>query len=345
MKFFLFLFFLFFLAPALIAQNFSGQWRGSFKENANPGAEVYSANYVLTLKENGNRITGTSYTSYIENGKKFYSLCTVIGSIDPKRKWIRVTENKRTKTNETSNAGLQTHLLYYKTEGSSEMLSGKWQVGTDKNTSSSGTTNLSRKAQAGTIPQMAALAKIEKEKQRQKDLVKTASAKQPTTIKSTEEPIIIEMPQAPVISYYEHNIKKIAEPDEIPEKLKKNITESLLKRKKLLTQTIYTQSDNIKIELYDNGEIDGDSISLFYNQEIILSHAMLTTRPITIMINIASGNQQENELIMYAENLGTIPPNTALMVITDGSRRYEIRITSDLQKSGSVRFIRQLPPN
>ena len=42
---------------------------------------------------------------------------------------------------------------------------------------------------------------------------------------------------------------------------------------------------------------------------------------------------------MYAENLGSIPPNTALMVVTDGDNRYEVRISSDLQKSGVIRFI------
>ncbi len=42
---------------------------------------------------------------------------------------------------------------------------------------------------------------------------------------------------------------------------------------------------------------------------------------------------------MYAENLGTIPPNTALMVVNDGDNRYEVRISSDLQKSGVIRFM------
>jgi hypothetical protein len=44
-------------------------------------------------------------------------------------------------------------------------------------------------------------------------------------------------------------------------------------------------------------------------------------------------------LVMYAENLGEIAPNTALMVVTDGPHRYEVRIASDLQKSGVIRFI------
>jgi hypothetical protein len=47
-----------------------------------------------------------------------------------------------------------------------------------------------------------------------------------------------------------------------------------------------------------------------------------------------------NELVMYADNLGTIPPNTALMIVTDGNKRYEVRVTSDLKKSGTIRFVR-----
>jgi hypothetical protein len=41
---------------------------------------------------------------------------------------------------------------------------------------------------------------------------------------------------------------------------------------------------------------------------------------------------------MYADNLGAIPPNTALMIVTDGTKRYEVRIESDTEKSGSVVF-------
>jgi hypothetical protein len=53
-------------------------------------------------------------------------------------------------------------------------------------------------------------------------------------------------------------------------------------------------------------------------------------------------NDEINELIMFAENLGSVAPNTALMVVTDGANRYEIRITSDLEKSGVIRFIHKV---
>ena len=92
------------------------------------------------------------------------------------------------------------------------------------------------------------------------------------------------------------------------------------------------------MDLYDNGEVDGDSISVFYNSKLILAHKRLTEKPITLTLAIPAGDAI-NELTMYAENLGEIAPNTALMVVTDGDKRYEVRIASDLKNSGTIRFI------
>ena len=92
----------------------------------------------------------------------------------------------------------------------------------------------------------------------------------------------------------------------------------------------------------DVGIVDGDSISLFYNGKLILSHQRLSETAITIKLNVNT-NRQANDLTMYAENLGEIPPNTALMVVKDGDKRYEIPVTSDLKNSGTVRFIFNAP--
>jgi hypothetical protein len=48
-----------------------------------------------------------------------------------------------------------------------------------------------------------------------------------------------------------------------------------------------------------------------------------------------------NELSMFANNLGAIPPNTALMLISDGKSRYEVRLSSSLDKTGAVRIKRK----
>ena len=42
---------------------------------------------------------------------------------------------------------------------------------------------------------------------------------------------------------------------------------------------------------------------------------------------------------MYADNLGDIPPNTALMMVTCGSEKIEAYMSSSEQNSATVRFI------
>ena len=46
---------------------------------------------------------------------------------------------------------------------------------------------------------------------------------------------------------------------------------------------------------------------------------------------------------MVGENLGSIPPNTALMIINAGDKRYQLYLTSDEQKNAMVRFIYEKP--
>ncbi|MFZ1312310.1 MAG: hypothetical protein WAR38_05565, partial [Chitinophagaceae bacterium] len=49
------------------------------------------------------------------------------------------------------------------------------------------------------------------------------------------------------------------------------------------------------------------------------------------------------EVIMVGENLGSIPPNTALMIVTAGDKRYQLYLTSDEQKNAMVRFLYEKP--
>ena len=108
-------------------------------------------------------------------------------------------------------------------------------------------------------------------------------------------------------------------------------------RKNDLIKEIIVDNDSISVTLYDNGMVDGDSITLIYNDKILTTHQLLTDKPLTFYIKIAPGNQR-NELDMYAENLGSIPPNTALMIIYDGNKRYEVNIKSTEKTNGSVSF-------
>lgn len=108
-------------------------------------------------------------------------------------------------------------------------------------------------------------------------------------------------------------------------------------RRKDIVKTITIEQPTFRLDFYDNGEIDGDSITVFYNGKIVLSHQRLSDKPVSLTLALDK-NAKENIVTMYADNLGTIPPNTALMIVTDGNKRYEVRIESDLAKSGSVIF-------
>jgi hypothetical protein len=107
------------------------------------------------------------------------------------------------------------------------------------------------------------------------------------------------------------------------------------KRNNELVKTFTTSAKEIKIELYDNGEIDGDTITVYHNNRLILWRKRLTDKPLTYTIKIDE-DDTHHEFVMVAENLGSIPPNTALMIITAGSKRYETFVTSTEKKNAVV---------
>lgn len=108
-------------------------------------------------------------------------------------------------------------------------------------------------------------------------------------------------------------------------------------REKEVVQTYLLDTSHIKIEIYDNAEIDNDTVSVFLNNTLLLYKKRLTDKALPLVVTAYAG--QEYELMMYAENLGSIPPNTALMVITSGKKRYEVRVSSSEQKSAVIKFI------
>ncbi len=106
-------------------------------------------------------------------------------------------------------------------------------------------------------------------------------------------------------------------------------------RENTVADEIVVESDSIDVDFYDNGEIDGDSISIFYNKNLIAFNRILSTRAIHFRIGL-DPTKEVNEISMFADNLGSIPPNTALMLLYDGKKRYEVRVSSNLQKNASV---------
>ncbi len=118
------------------------------------------------------------------------------------------------------------------------------------------------------------------------------------------------------------------------------IEKEYTQRENVVSNEIEVSSDSLKIDFYDNGEIDGDSVSFFFNNKLIAFHQKLSTRSIHFDI-VLDSLLKVNEMTMFAENLGSIPPNTALMQIYDGKKRYDIRISSTLEKNATIRIKRK----
>lgn len=115
------------------------------------------------------------------------------------------------------------------------------------------------------------------------------------------------------------------------------IEEKFASRKKILVTEIPVTGDSIELRFYDNAEIDGDSISLFLNNQLLYRNIRLTGNAYTIKLAVDQLGEN-SELTMVAENLGSIPPNTSLMVALVGDKRYEARLESTEGSSAMVRF-------
>jgi hypothetical protein len=115
------------------------------------------------------------------------------------------------------------------------------------------------------------------------------------------------------------------------------IEEKFASRKKVLVTEIPVTGDSIELRFYDNAEIDGESLSLFLDNQLLYRNIRLTGNAYIIKLAVNQLNEN-SELTMVAENLGSIPPNTSLMVALVGEKRYEARLESTEGSSAMVKF-------
>lgn len=345
------------MSASMFAQKINGQWRGFFNSNGDivlSGGD--NTEYVLELEVNGTEITGYSY-SYFQN-RRYYVICSLTGTYYKSTRSMKVTETARIKglTPPDWSDCLQTHILTYQKEGDTEELSGRWvtapgQVGD----CGLGKTTLTRRTVSRDLSSYNK-SKTENPFSSPKATSKPPNLTNKSNKKSTPPPVAKQTPKSKPQTKTAPTAPPVAKNDPVerelpdiivPEGQKKDVPilapeKNFEKRSSAVLKTIEIQHRAFKVDLYDNGDIDGDSISLFYNGNLLLSHKKLSDKPISLTLE-ADSDKDMNELIMYAENLGEIPPNTALMIVTDGDKRYEVRITSDLQKSGTIRFVHRPP--
>ncbi len=124
-------------------------------------------------------------------------------------------------------------------------------------------------------------------------------------------------------------------------KEQERIVEYLTKRINKKPIYIFVSSDSVDIEIYDNGIHDRDSVSIIYNKRIVVDRVELkVNKPIKFKLKVDK-DSKNNELVFVAENLGSEPPNTGVMFITDKpGHRQQVVLSTDMTHNEVVYFIR-----
>lgn len=334
---------------AVQGQDISGIWRGHFTSESGDQYKIE----VQVKQTNKNTITGVTY-SYLTT--VFYGKATATGFVKKAEKKVLLQEIKtvEVKMGAGSVACIMKYNLAYTKSGKEEFLEGTYtsayeaatygakkgdncgggtvflrkvptsdfylepflksnpvtkkpNTSTNNNTVKTNTTKPQNKP-ANTPP----AKKTTTPGNRQTEIVRTD-----TVQKRNSQPVVIEQPKI--------------------EKPKLTIPVATRSRNNELIQTFVVKNETVTVKLYDNGEIDGDTITVYLDGKPVISNKMLSTVPLTITLKMEE-DDEEHVLVMVAENLGRIPPNTSLMIVQDGDKRYEARITSTEQKNAMVRF-------
>ncbi len=159
----------------------------------------------------------------------------------------------------------------------------------------------------------------------------TVVQKEPEVIKK-DTVLQIAKAEAPPAPPKEKKPELIAKPPAIEEKF--------IQRKKIFTTELPLEGDTVEIHFYDNAEIDGDSISLFMNNVLVFEHVRLSDKPHIVKFAVKDLSET-NELVMVAENLGSIPPNTSYMIAYINNQRYAANLASTENSSAMIRFVRK----
>jgi hypothetical protein len=101
--------------------------------------------------------------------------------------------------------------------------------------------------------------------------------------------------------------------------------------------TIITAADSIVITIADNEVVDGDTVTVFHNNEVLVSRLFVSAHPYRIVVPLKT-DAPIHEFVLVANNLGSIPPNTALLTIEAGKDRYQLKAASDLTKNAVIIF-------
>ncbi|HUR11510.1 MAG TPA: hypothetical protein VM012_09085 [Flavitalea sp.] len=359
----------------LHAQDLTGIWRGHFRSSNSRLIELLGEEdrykFEVQLNQHLKAFEGVTY-SY--KTTVFYGKASATGAINTKTKKVLLEELKIVEVRMAGggDACIMTCFLQYTKSGNEEFLEGTYTSMNIRDSTNCGKgTIFLRKVETSDFYKEPFLVKREKEKSsRTKTPVDgtTAKTNAPTggtikkpgadtskTVLAKKPPVTAKKTVTPpkkntdIVTTQKKNNSSATDPkiatakvDSLNKTVKVQapvlITPKVLRtRENELVKTITTEEKEITINLYDNGTIDNDTVSVYLDKKLVVNNQRLTDKPIQVKFNLDDSNSY-HELVMVAENLGEIPPNTSLMVVKAGSKEYEVRITSTEQKNAVVIF-------
>lgn len=337
------------------AQNLTGIWRGYFITES---FEHYK--FEMQVKQSGNFVSGVSY-SYLST--VFYGKATLTGSFSKQGQSALIKEIKTVELRMSggSQACIMKCMFRYERSGKEEFLEGTFTSVFEKDGASTkkggncggGKVYLRRVVSSdfyvepflrGKIKEVPVI--VNQPPMKKKDTVKITPKTNPP-----KKQVIVNQPpvKKPVTNPVNPPVTKKADSlrktNDIPAVKTKPVIPKpaiLKSRANELVRTLTVSDPEVTIKIYDNGEIDDDTISVYLDNKLVLSSQRLTAAPLIVKLRMSEVDD-EHELIMVAENLGRIPPNTSLMIVESGGKRFDVRITSTEQKNAMVRFKYEKP--
>lgn len=91
--------------------------------------------------------------------------------------------------------------------------------------------------------------------------------------------------------------------------------------------------ETVVMEFWDQGEPDGDTISVFLNGQPVLLHHALSRTHERVELRLASG---PNVVELRAESEGSIKPNTARCIVRSGRKTYRFEQVSRMGHSAMI---------
>ena len=322
------------------SQNLSGKWVGYFTTSS---GNTYP--YEITIEANGNTIKATTLTKFSYN-----SSATAIanGYFTPQTKLVSIQESKFEHLQIAANAQacLMSNYLSYKNVNGRETLQGTYMSNNYSGNRDCGTgTVVLTKDLFFVKAKPIRKPKPVKKQTDQKIIAKVATKKDSTMVASNPIKASTEMNASAFNTNKVYILDTIKTQEEVLPIVKKEkigyMPWVLINRKGKLIQVINTRSKKFSIELFDNGTIDNDSITVYDNKKMILDRMRLTYTPIQVTLEF-SNDITEHELIIVAHNLGIVPPNTALLVVKDEVTKEEFFINTDFQQNAKI-IVRYAP--